>query len=409
MAAGTTDGGRPTWGERPAARRGRRRALAVVLVLLAGAGAVVLVRPGPDPMRLLAAATAEYTAGRLDRAEALLNRRARRAAPTALDWILRARIAEGRDRFDEAVAALRNVPDADPFAAQRWLLEGQIELNRDRARTAEAALRRALALDPKLAVAHRELSYIYAMQHRQNECDAEFRALGGLAALDYKLAFVWCQNACDIWDPKETGARLAKFLGADPDDRASRLALALSHQRDGHPEAAEPVLAPLPESDVDARALRAQIALDRDDVTTAARLAAANPPDHPATNVLRGRLALGRRDAAAAARDFRAALAAEPDNRDALNGLGQALRMGGDHAAAESYLDQARRRDALKRLILDAHFKLQSDPKLFSRLAALCEAVPLPRQATLWYRLAIELDPLDADAQKALARLPRPS
>lgn len=385
-----------------------RRVLALaVLTLAAGAVTAAALWPRPDPMALLDQASREFTLGRLDRAGALLDRRARWTAPGALDWILRARIAEGRDRPDEALGHLKRVSDSDPFAAQRWLLEGQIQLNRDRARAAEGALRRASALDPGLTIAHRELAYVYAMQHRQNEADAEFRALAGTPAADYKVAFLWCQNACDIWDPRETGARLAKFLAADPDDRASRVALALSRRLDGLPDEAEALLAPLDPTDMDARALRAEIALDRGDTPVAERLAAEGPADHAPSNILRGRLDLGRRDANAAARAFRAALAAVPDSRDALHGIGQALRLRGDHEDAEVYLRQARRRDALRRLILDSREKLTTDSSLFSRLAAACESVPLPRQAALFYHLAVGVDPLDAASQQALARLAR--
>jgi predicted Zn-dependent protease len=356
-------------------------------------------------MVLLSRATEAFTTGHLDRCEALLNQRARQVDATALDWLLRARIAQGRNRPDEALAFMKHVSDGDPLAPQRWLLEGQVELNRDRAGTAELALRRVIAMNPNSFSALKDLAYILAMQHRQNETDAVFRALAEASDADYRVAFLWCQSACDIWDPKEAGARLEKFVLADPEDRFSRLALALSYQRDGHPDAAERTLAPLPLSDIDARALRARLALDRNDEESAERLAKENPPEHAPSNVLRGRLALGRRDAAAAALRFQAALKAEPDNRDALNGLGQALRMQNDHAAAEVFLEQARRRDTLKRLILDSRQTLKTDPKLFSKLAATCESIPLRPQATLWYRLAIGIDPLDTQSQQALARL----
>lgn len=393
----------------PSPRKVRRLALAVGLILLLGLAAVVALRPRADPVGLLSRASQEYTRGRLDQADALLNERARLVTPVNLDWILRARIAEGRDRPEEALGFLKKIPDSDPFAPQRWLLEGQVELDRSRAQAAEAAFRRAEALDPSLPVAHRNLAYLYAMQHRQNEADAEFRALAAGSAVDYKLAFLWCQNACDIWDPRETGARLSKFLAADPADRPTRLALALSHDRQGKPDEAEATLALLPADDIDARVLRAEIAFERGDIASAERLAAGNPPDHAPTNVLRGRLALGRREADVATRAFRVALEAEPDNRDALNGFGQALRLAGDPDRAAVFLQQARRRDALKRLILDSRERLKTDQRLFFKLAVACERIPLPRQAALWYRLAIDLDPLDLEAQKAFARLANPS
>ena len=118
---------------------------------------------------------------------------------------------------------------------------------------AEAALRHSLALDPKQVVARRELAYICAMQHRRAAGDAQFPRLAELTALDYPLAFLWCQNSCDIWNPEEASPRLTRFVQADPDDRLSRLALALSELRSGKTDSAETVLAPLPNTDVDAQ------------------------------------------------------------------------------------------------------------------------------------------------------------
>jgi tetratricopeptide (TPR) repeat protein len=247
------------------------------------------------------------------------------------------------------------------------------------------------------------------MQHRQRECDSAFRALAGLTDLEYQRAFVWCQNACDIWNPEEAGARLERFLNADPSDRRSLLALALCHLRSGKPDLAEQLLAPLPSPDPDALAVRAEIALERGDEATALALSAPGPGDHPALNLLRGRLALGRHKPDDAIRHFRLALESEPGSRDALHGLGQALRMRGDHAASQPYVDQANRRDALKRMILEVRPGTIPEPRLFFKLGTACEAIPLPREAATWYRLAIGRDPLDAEAQRALARLSRPS
>ena len=79
---------------------------------------------------------------------------------------------------------------------------GQIEHSRHRARAAEAAYRHAVMLDPNLIQPHRELAYLYALQRRSAECDAEFRALARLMSLDHVLTFAWCQNYCRIWEPE---------------------------------------------------------------------------------------------------------------------------------------------------------------------------------------------------------------
>ena len=45
--------------------------------------------------------------------------------PVALDWVLRARIAESRKQFDDALRFLAHVANSDPYAAAAWLLAGQ--------------------------------------------------------------------------------------------------------------------------------------------------------------------------------------------------------------------------------------------------------------------------------------------
>src|SRR5262245_62088535 len=178
----------------------RRWVLALVVLLIGvmvGAGLAPRLwsrgsRHDPKRLGLLQSAWNEFAAQRYDRAGAILDHRAAEVAPTPLDWMLRARIAEAQGHLAEALDQLRPIPDSDPIAAQAWLKAGQIELARHQARAAEAAYRHALALNPDQIQAHRELAYLYAVQRRKAECDAEFRALVRLMPLDYTLAFAWC-------------------------------------------------------------------------------------------------------------------------------------------------------------------------------------------------------------------------
>src|SRR5436309_768767 len=133
---------------RGALRSGNRKRwiLALLLFVIAlVASAVAAPRLWPrssrqDPRRLglLHAAWNEFAAQRYDRATAMLDRRAAEIAPTSLDWMLRARIAESQGRLAEALDHLKQIPDSDSIAAQAWLKTGQIELARGRARAAEA-------------------------------------------------------------------------------------------------------------------------------------------------------------------------------------------------------------------------------------------------------------------------------
>jgi tetratricopeptide (TPR) repeat protein len=393
---------------------GKRKRCALALVLLLVAVVVVAVagprlwvrgsQHAPRHLELIYAAWNEFNAKRYDQASVLLDRRAAEVAPTSLEWMLRARIAESQNRPAEALSHLKHIPDSDSISAQAWLKAGQIELAQHRTRAAEAAYRHALAINPDQIQSHRELAFIYGLQRRKAECDAQFRALARLMPLDYVLAFAWCQNDCEIWDPNEAIRILSPIVANDPGDRWSRLALATNYRLTNQVDEAEATLRPLPNSDPDARVIRVQIAMDRGDFDAAEKLALEGPADHARLNSLRGRLALQAGDSRQAVAHFRAALRQDPRDRDVIQGLGAVLQRLGDPEAKE-FLQVAARHDRLKRTIVESVVTIETDPKLFYKLGEICESVDRTDVARVWYQLAIGRDPLDNQAQQALARL----
>jgi tetratricopeptide (TPR) repeat protein len=385
--------------------------LIVLLLVTVVVGAVAAPRlwvraspKNPQHLDLLYAALNEFNAKHYEQASAILDRRTAAVEPTSLDWMLRARIAEAQGRLDEALDYVKHIPESDPISAQAWLKAGQIELARGQARAAEAAYLHALTLNADQIQSYRELAYLYAIQRRKAVCDAQLRALDQRMAMGYVLAFTWCQNSCGIWDPREAGKVLRRFVDVDPSDAPSRLALAVSYRLTNDIETAEATLRLLPETDPDARALRVQLAIDKGEIAEAEKLLQGGPPDHPRLNVLRGQLALNVRQAAKAVACFRAALRHEPDDRDAIHGLGVALQSIGD-PEAKAFLELAARHDQLKQIILNSVTTLESDQKLFYKLGEACESIDRTPQARIWYRLAVERDPLDTRAQRALNRL----
>src|SRR4051794_4788769 len=95
-------------------------AIVLFLAILTFAGGAAALRGrqgklGRDPKRLelLYAAWSEYNARRYDQASAILDRRETEVAPTALDWMLRARIAESQGRPADALDYLKKIPDTD--------------------------------------------------------------------------------------------------------------------------------------------------------------------------------------------------------------------------------------------------------------------------------------------------------
>jgi tetratricopeptide (TPR) repeat protein len=408
--------GRADGDGRSGKRKRRVIALVVFVAALVALGFAIsrLQRRAPSGetdrarLDLLQAAWEEFAAQRYEKAVEFLDRRATAVSPTPLDWMLRARIAESQNRFAEALDHLKQIPDSDSISAQASLKAGQIELARHRARAAEAAYVRSLKLNPDQIQPHRELAYLFALERRKAECDAQFQILSRLMSMDYVLAFPWCQNYCGIWDPNESGKVLARFVEADPGDRWSRLALATSYQMKNQADQAEAVLAPLGDSDPDARALRLQIAIERGEVAAAHELALAGPADHPRLNLLRGQLAIHDNDPRKAAALFRLTLRHDAEDRDAIHGLGIALRQLGDPAAAK-WFERAARHDKLKRLILDSVSTFKTDRKLFCKLGLLCEELNRHQEARVWYQIAIQRDPLDTEAQQGLARLLTPA
>ncbi len=283
-------------------------------------------------------------------------------------------------------------------------------MRRDRLHRAEEALRAALALDPTLVQAHRQLVYIDGMLLRRRQLNEHFQALARLAPMTFDDVFSWCLTRNTVWEPHERLEDLRRFVAADPDDRASRVALAETLRQIGRGKEAAKVLSVLPESDPDARAVPRRIALDRGDDSAVQAILAGGPADHPELARLCGRFALAHGDGPAAVRHFRAAYAAEPDDRDTVFGLGTALALIGDRAAAAPFLRDSKAYDILGALLTRAANPANHhDAALMRALGAACEAVHRLPEARAWYNLAVQTNPLDGEAQKALYRLRLPA
>ena len=397
----------------PAHRSGRRLFWPAGLILIGLAGGVWayqgLKRPARDPDAIWRQAEADFVAGRLDRAGAALKRLGQLRKPSPLDQMLHAQLAAAHNALDEALACLADVPDDHYMAPRAQLLAGQIELRRDRARRAEVWFDSALKLDSGLVQAHRELIYIYGMQLRRRELSGEFLALSALAPLSSDNVFHWCLLRTGSWEPGEAVDVLRRYVAADPLDRPSRLALAENYRRMGQTDMAESVLEPLSSADAAAVALRAQLAIDRQDVEEAERLLASQTSDLPALARLRGRLALSRRDAQTAWHHFRIAFQSDPEDRETVFGLVYALELAGQSKAAGPFRELAGKLDRLSTLIHRAALrKARQDATLLRQLGDACAALHRDPEARAWYEQAIALDFQDSEAQRALYRLRRP-
>jgi tetratricopeptide (TPR) repeat protein len=379
--------------------------LAGIAMLAWGARRVWNVRPA-DPDALLKQAHAAWKSGRLAEAESNLAALSDLGRPPSVsERLLRAQVAKDRGRIDLALAALDGVPDSDPNAAMIWQTRGLLEFDRNRAAPAESALLRALVKNPRSVEARRALIDLYVIQGRRDDLGGQFKALARSGALSFDDLYLWCLGRRQDIGPAEMTAKLEQMLKNDHADRISRLALAENHRRLGRLAEAEADLAPLGEADPDARAARVRVAIDRGAVDDAGRLLEEGPADHPGLARLRGQLALARGDVAALDH-FRAVLARLPDDRDALFGAGQSLRLAGKSAEGEPYLEAARARDHLEWQIQNARSSFErDDPKVLSALGDACRSVGRLPEAQGWYRLALARDPLAAELQKRLFEL----
>jgi tetratricopeptide (TPR) repeat protein len=365
-----------------------------------------------DPDRLWAEAERAFLSGDWQRARSALRRLERLRPMTGLDLVLEAQLASADGDADRSLDALGRVPDTHPIAPQAHLMAGRLHRQRKSLPKAEAELRKALQLKPRLVEAHKELIYILGIQSRRREVDAEFRELARLTRLSHHDLFTWALTHFTRWSP-DIVADLDSFIVAEPEDRLSRLAvveLLLERPGDEVDSYIERILRPLSDTDPDALALRINFAFNRGRYAEAERLLAGAPGHHPRLARIRGEMALRRHDLDSAIAHFNEALSDEPYDRVSPMQLAQALKLKGQAAAAKRYLDRVGKLNKVYNQIV----KIRNPEKgnAISDLGELgksCEDAGLLDEARGWYTLAIAMNPVDSESQKALARLGKSS
>jgi Flp pilus assembly protein TadD len=157
---------------------------------------------------------------------------------------------------------------------------------------------------------------------------------------------------------------------------------------------------------VEARVLRARLELDRSRLAEAAAWLEAGPSEHAGLARMRGQLALRRGQLESAVEQFRIAARLDPTNLEVTQALALTLGRLGRAAEAAAERERADRLRALANLLERAHSPDgRKDRTMPRQLAAACERIGRIPEALGWYRLAIDLDPLDAEAQSAVYRL----
>jgi tetratricopeptide (TPR) repeat protein len=393
------------WSASPARPRLFHKSIIAALAVLAVAAiwAATSLLPKPDPEDLWVRAETAFRAGKWTEARTTLHQIEDLRTKTGRDWLLQAQLESAYGRTDEALAALAHVPGTDPLSGQSELMAGRLERARHRAIAAETHFRRALTYAPNLIDAHRELIHIYGTQSRRHEVDAEFRSLASLTSLTHHDLFTWELTHFTSWSP-DVADDLQKFLDADPSDRYSRLALAAALvDQPGQAVRVAQLLDALPTTDPDALELRVALALQQGNQSEAERLLCDGPKNHAGLARFRGRLAMLRKDLAAAIGHFRIALSDEPYDRVSIFDLAQALRLSGEEKAVEPLTTRARQLNEVYSLVIRVRYPDRAnEPPDLLRLGDACATAGLLDEARGWYLLAVRRDPLDARAQKGL-------
>ena len=197
-------------------------------------------------------------------------------------------------------------------------LAGAVELQTNSLAQAEVYLNRAVQTDPNSALSQRLLIKTYLQSGQARKALDTLNAITGKDGLDpsfFALAGeVYLQNG----DAKRAEDYFAKALKADPNNVATRTALAVSHLSSGRNDSnAFDELESIAESNNAPNADLALISahLRRGDYTRALAAVAkleSKQPDKPLAANLRGRIQVAQNDRAAARKSFEQALAIDP-------------------------------------------------------------------------------------------------
>ncbi len=361
---------------------------------------------GSDPDQLVTEIEQYVETQEFDRAFEGLQKLEAHRPPTPEDHLLRARVAIGQEMIDDAINELEQIPDDHPLGSFARLRAGQLFRKSDQLVPAEAQLLKAIELDPMNLTARRELIGLYSIQLRRDDVRAQFKALDAQETLSFQDLYFWTLTRRWDWDVDENVLRLERALVVNPADRLSRLALARKHLRSGRYQQAEEVLALVEEDDLQGRMLRAELALEQGETTTASRLLDEAPEELPERWVLEGRLAMLRGNLDLAVDLFQKAFDSRPGDRAVLNDLVASLKSLGRDDEAQTYLEQSRLHDKMSSVFEDASNDNEAvDLQLLLKLAGACEQVGWFAEARAWFELALLADPLNRQAQNGMIRL----
>jgi predicted Zn-dependent protease len=306
-------------------------------------------------------------AGRLDEAESALRVQLARSPRHGEAWRWLARLEARRGNQRRCAEALHRVPAWWPGKREDQFLEGQAFLQAGRARDAERAWRGAVADDPLHPLsgpmvngATQSLVGLLLLQERQAEArEVLWQAHPQVQPREQPTILgTMMRVEVERIDPAEAVATLSRYAAADPDDRATRLALARALQGAGDPRAADERATPLLGGADSADAWRVHLLnlLDRNQTETLAEAfrrapAALLETTDPLYQTVAGVVAENAGDLDRARASFEAALGRDAFDPETHFRLARVLLRLGDAAGAAEHRERSRvLRDARKRI-----------------------------------------------------------
>lgn len=369
----------------------------------------------PSPDELLRRAQRYLVGQRNAEAEQSLRRFLAREPDRTEPRLWLSKLAVERRDWATVAAVLRPIPDTERMAAGVRVAEGDAWYNLHRAARADDCWSRALKLDPENKEARNRLISLCAIQLRR----ASWRSLlwelydRDQAGIDEMIQLMVSDHS--YWDLNQALGMLRVYVASDPDDAASRRALATYMLRAGRVQDAEHLLATLWQrepQELETWSILTECQLVNADISRSRDLLAQAPHNAPEDFrywKLQGTFALLENRFADAVANFRQALVQAPYDLELRQKLSQALRSNGDPDSSQRHSTIAAMLAKIERLCHTLHNKQPWDVDEVRQMVDLCEQLRLIEEGRGWIRVGLSRDPEDTyllAAHSRLAELP---
>lgn len=315
-------------------------------------------------------------------------------------WLMLGDVQFRQGRVTEAIQSVARVPSGSSNGAAARQLEGTLLLIAGRGSESERVLKECLYLDPRSIEARRRLVFLYGIELRRNDLQRILWELHALGAAETSDLVLLSGSSFIVWNAAEIVGTVQKFVAADPNDIAARVAVGRYLRRQSDLDEARRILEQacrLGPRDPDPLAALIECLIDRNEMNDADRVLERLPADwdqDPRFAFFRGRVheQFDRTDEAI--QFYHRAAQLDPDHREANYRLGQLLLQSGDGSEAARHLERARmlsEREVLLGTLMDTRERAHYAPVV----ARLEVELGHERLARAWFEEAVRLNPYD--------------